>query len=325
MHRRYPRARQIAVVAPGRGTEQLARRYREFAEVLVFSPKPTLRQRLRLAGILRRSHVEAGLVTYPGQRWSSALTLWLGGVRWRVGHRYRWLGGESSWGLNVAVPVKSVHDVLQNLSLLVACGVKIKGMPVLSFPLVPRDFKETSRWLEKHKLKPGRYIAVHPGSAPDQRAKRWPKEYWRGLLEKIWRNFGLPAVILGGRSEEEEQNYLVSRLSFARGAELPLGPAAGVAKQACLVLTNDSGMMHVSAAVGAPTVGLFGPTDERRTGPWGRHVHALRAPGTRPAYDVAAGSRLTGKKPHASMWRLKPDLVWRTVKAELEKLAVKSK
>ena len=49
-------------------------------------------------------------------------------------------------------------------------------------------------------------------------------------------------------------------------------------KRARLFVGNDSGLMHLSAAAGAPTLGLFGPSDDRLYGPWGPNARALRGP-----------------------------------------------
>lgn len=49
-------------------------------------------------------------------------------------------------------------------------------------------------------------------------------------------------------------------------------------KRADLFIGNDSGLMHIAAAAGTPTIGLFGPSDERRYAPWGQHARAVRGP-----------------------------------------------
>lgn len=49
-------------------------------------------------------------------------------------------------------------------------------------------------------------------------------------------------------------------------------------KRASLFIGNDSGLMHIAAAAGTPTIGLFGPSDERRYAPWGEHAMAVRGP-----------------------------------------------
>ena len=49
-------------------------------------------------------------------------------------------------------------------------------------------------------------------------------------------------------------------------------------KRADLFIGNDSGLMHIAAAAGIPTIGLFGPSDERRYAPWGANTRAVRGP-----------------------------------------------
>ena len=71
-----------------------------------------------------------------------------------------------------------------------------------------------------------------------------------------------------------------------------------------LVLANDSGLMHLAAASGTPTLGLFGPTNEKQVGPRGSHTYTIRAPGTKPSYDTVTNYNL-GTEPHPSLLALK--------------------
>lgn len=73
-----------------------------------------------------------------------------------------------------------------------------------------------------------------------------------------------------------------------------------------LFISNDSGLMHLAAASGVPTLGLFGPTAEKQTGPRGSHSHTLRAPGTQPVYNTESNPSL-GSKPHPSLLVLKSE------------------
>ena len=57
-------------------------------------------------------------------------------------------------------------------------------------------------------------------------------------------------------------------------------------KHARLFIGNDSGLMHLAAAAGAPTLGLFGPSDDRLYAPWGDHARALRGPRTFEQFKV---------------------------------------
>jgi ADP-heptose:LPS heptosyltransferase len=62
--------------------------------------------------------------------------------------------------------------------------------------------------------------------------------------------------------------------------------AAAVVSRTSLYVGADSGLGHAAAAVGAPTLSLFGPTDERRYAPWGRRVQVVRAGADMAALDV---------------------------------------
>jgi len=63
--------------------------------------------------------------------------------------------------------------------------------------------------------------------------------------------------------------------------------AAACLQRARLLVGNDSGLMHMAAAGGAPVLGLFGPTDERVYGPWGSNARSVRAGG--PAHEADRG------------------------------------
>lgn len=107
-------------------------------------------------------------------------------------------------------------------------------------------------------------------------SKVWPAERF-GLLACRLHERGLRSVVLVGPGEEA----VAESVREAAGFDLPiLGPSvdiaglAGIMAGLSVVVANDSGPMHVSSLVGVPVVGLFGPTDPRRTGPlWGPQTH----------------------------------------------------
>jgi ADP-heptose:LPS heptosyltransferase len=86
--------------------------------------------------------------------------------------------------------------------------------------------------------------------------------------------------VLGGRDEANLGRDL--KEVVARGQLIDLAgkvdllTAFACLKRARLFIGNDSGAMHLAAAAGAPTLGLFGPSDERQYGPWGEHARAIR-------------------------------------------------
>jgi len=100
------------------------------------------------------------------------------------------------------------------------------------------------------------------GKGKKGQSKRWP--HWRELSAKLHQ---YQLVVCPGKNDEALCAELVPEATVLAG--LNLGDYAAVLASAEKVIANDSGPMHIAAAVGADTVGIFGATEPRRTRPWG--------------------------------------------------------
>jgi len=145
----------------------------------------------------------------------------------------------------------------------------------------------------------GEELAVlHPGGGanPGMRleSKRWPVERFGALARRIAERGPRPVVVCG-RGEEPLGAELAAAVPFAIGigARLSLAGLGALAARAALYVGNDSGPTHVAAAVGAPTLAIFGPSDERRYGPFGEW------PDGTPIGDAVAEPRLAPDDPAA--------------------------
>jgi len=127
------------------------------------------------------------------------------------------------------------------------------------------------------------FLALSPAaSAP---FKEWPPERFAELARALTASDGpLPGarvVLFGGPGDEATARAVISGLGGVETLDLTgrldLVAAAAILPRARLFVGNDSGLMHLAVAAGAPTLGLFGPTDERVYGPWGAHGHSVRA------------------------------------------------
>lgn len=126
------------------------------------------------------------------------------------------------------------------------------------------------------------------GPASNWIGKVWPIERFTQtaaqLLGKDGPMAGGRLLILGGPEDTRMVEEL--RMASARGRTIDLTgkvdllTAYACLRRARLFIGNDSGLMHIAAAAGAPTIGLFGPSDERRYGPWGDKAVAVRGPRT---------------------------------------------
>lgn len=116
--------------------------------------------------------------------------------------------------------------------------------------------------------------------------KTWPVERFAQVAMRLLRDPYSPMqggrlMVLGGPGDTKAASALrdVARKGFIDLAgKADLVTAHACLKRARLFIGNDSGAMHLSAAAGAPTIGLFGPSDERLYAPWGDHTRVVRGP-----------------------------------------------
>ena len=113
--------------------------------------------------------------------------------------------------------------------------------------------------------------------------KQWPAERFAALALQATGVDGLLAgariAVLGAESERWMAQPVVDALPAGRCIDLigqPLPIAAATIERSSLYVGNDSGLMHIAAATGTPTLGLFGPSPEKRYGPWGKHCASVR-------------------------------------------------
>jgi heptosyltransferase-3 len=150
---------------------------------------------------------------------------------------------------------------------------------------VPRTFHlDRSRIDRVHHIERRAIIAIHPGSGSSR--KCWPVERFAGVIERLWQQ-RQEVLVVGGPADEERLSYLQQRLvPPARGllAMLEDAPLIEVARQLqwCrCYLGNDSGITHLAAMLGLPTVAVFGPSDPlvwHPVGPDDRLIRVLFEP-----------------------------------------------
>ncbi len=172
----------------------------------------------------------------------------------------------AAWAYTMPVdPGPARHVVDRNLALARAAGVSHLRR---EFPLeVPPPGPELARVLETIG---GRYAVLNPGAAWPN--KRWPGDRFGALARRVFARHGLVSLVLWGPDEEALAHDVVAGAGEAAvmAPRTSLHDLVAVLAGASLVVAGDTGPMHLAAALGRPVVGLFGPTDPRRNGPWGR-------------------------------------------------------
>lgn len=138
---------------------------------------------------------------------------------------------------------------------------------------------EAAALLSAHHLAPdASFMGIAPGAAYGQ-AKQWPADRMAAVVARALRTHDLFCVIVGAAHDRPAARAVESWLRAHAPEALPrvidlvgrtsLGALAGVTTRCRVFVSNDSGAMHLAAALGRPVVALFGPTDERATRPLG--------------------------------------------------------
>lgn len=299
-----PNARITLWVAP-RGTKALSEVNPDIDEVIEAPIKNGIVGHARLISQLRAKKFDAGIVMSPGQLWKSAAYLYLAGMPVRIGNQYPWRGqAASSFLLTDAIAeLPELHDIEQNLRLLEPLGIAMPADKInYSFSVSDEAKKSGEALLSSLNILAGRrLIGFHPGCAAGYEWKRWPVEKFAEVGRYLIEKQNAHILIFGGEGEaglKQKLHRLLGDHSSVINSDLLT--AAAIIKQCAQFISNDSGLMHLSAAVGTPTIGLFGPTDENQTGPRGPRCRVVRAAGTKPVYNTEQ-NQVTAHQTHTTL------------------------
>jgi heptosyltransferase I len=222
------------------------------------------------ARVMRQSRYDAAL-DLQGLMKSAVLARMSGAARvigfsiWHLREKtarpfYSETGGAAGPGGQEAAGAE--HVVFKNLRLLETLGVRDL---TVRFPLAHVDSAAADAVRQSAG---GPFALLNPGAAWPN--KRWPAERFGQVAAFLREVRGLPSFVLWGPGEEA----LASAVVAASGGAARLAPSTGLAdllalsRAAALLISGDTGPLHVATAAGTPVVALFGPTNPARNGPW---------------------------------------------------------
>jgi ADP-heptose:LPS heptosyltransferase len=181
---------------------------------------------------------------------------------------------------HVTPPPGARHIVEQNLTLLGPLGISATEPPEFPLPAFADAEVRAAAWREAHGLTLDRRIVVLLPSTRGE-AKRWPAASYRELGRRLLTDENVRLLILGGPGEESILEEVRQGLPPARAlvwAPAPIPDLVAMLRHPHLVVGNDTGPLHVAAGSGIPSLGLFGPTQGARNGPYGPHCAFLQSP-----------------------------------------------
>jgi heptosyltransferase-2 len=266
----------------------------------------TPRERAALHGEVRGWSPQAALILPPS--FSSAWWAWRCGAPIRVGYR-----GDARDVLlthGQARPARGDrHLAVEYMELAAALGAVATAVPILPVAAAARTSADA---LRSSLGVTGDFAVLGPGALYGP-AKRWSPDRFaavgRSLVERGW-----SVVVSGVAGERQTCDDVAARIgaggvSVAGMTDLPT--QAALCANARIAVCNDSGLAHLAAAVGAPTIAIFGSTSSAWTAPRGARVHVVqRAPVCAPCFQrrCAIGYRCLERVDAASVLAAVRDL-----------------
>lgn len=246
---------------------------------------------LQMARVLRARRFDLALLFQNA--FEAALLAWVSGVPLRVGYAAQGRSLLLTHWLRRTAAHRNRHQVNDYLDLVklaerVCTGAEPR--PPAAADLLPKLFasvdqlQEAEMLLRQHKLDPQRrpLIALNAG-ATNSRAKCWPAERFAALGDWLIEQHQAQIILIGAPAERANAAQVLAQMQLRQAVNLAgettLAQLVGLLARCDLLVSNDTGPAHIAAALGRPTLTIFGPTNEWETAPTGERAALIRAEG----------------------------------------------
>ena len=239
-----------------------------------------------LSSKLRARHYDLTISVYAN--WAAVLAV-LSGARRRVGYGAEGFPGFMTDSLPGGIPgrwrhyapLDNKHEVDYCLELAKAAGATLT--PEDRIPRLYVDEKtrqEVEQLLRQEGVQPGKpLIACHINSNNGQ-SKRWPIPYWATLIDRLIRQQGAQVVLTGAAADLPQIESVTQRMcehAINLAGKTSLTQLAALLQKADLLISGDSGPLHMGVACGTPIIGIYGPTNPSLGGPVSPDATVLRS------------------------------------------------
>lgn len=204
----------------------------------------------------------------------TALQLYGAGLPERWGYATDGRGPLLTRKCAVPAEVRGESEVYYYRAMLAGLGLQVTAVPDASLR-APAAWRERALMLLEGD---GPWLGINAGASYGT-AKRWIPERYAAVADHLARRYGLSPVIVGGAAERPVAEALAAamrtRVRVLCG-QTSLGELVGVLSELRLLLTGDSGPMHLAAALGTKVLAVFGSTDWRETAPFTTRARVVR-------------------------------------------------
>ncbi|MCB9771170.1 MAG: lipopolysaccharide heptosyltransferase II [Candidatus Omnitrophica bacterium] len=268
LRKQYPQAR-ISCLAVGR-VKDILQCIPQIDDIIVYDEKKRDRgifRKLALIQSLRRKKFDAVFLLHGS--WSRALIMFLAGIPVRVGYETK--KGKRFLTHTVKSLCEDTHKADCYLNVVESFGVL--GSDRTSELSVPQSAKDDiAKILFGVGIQVGeRFVVVHTSGNWD--LKRWPQENWSQLIRILVRDFKIKVVISEGPSELDWANAIAMQSQvnpIVLAGQTNLQQLMALLERATLVISADSGPLHIASCVSQNIIGIYGPTMPSTTGPRGK-------------------------------------------------------
>ncbi len=179
------------------------------------------------------------------------------------------------------------------MDLLSPLGIKKEIIELRKLNFSKEDAKSMIAMLKIIKPKK-QIIALSPGAAESSKIRMWPNEKWAALIDLIHEKYDTTILLIGAQDVVQTNNTIISLIKKEDqvhnvAGQTNLRELFALISKIHLIISIDSGPMHISAAQGIPTIGLFGPNTPVRFAPFGKGNISIYNPITKPVINVHKG------------------------------------
>ncbi len=234
--------------------------------------------KLRLARELRGYHFDAAILLQNAIE--AALITFFAGIPCRIGYSTDVRGFLLTHPVPCTPQIKKIHQTGYYLGILQGVGLKTDGLD-LDLVVDIKYQKRSAEILKEYGVSQKEMLVGINPSATFGPAKQWFPERYAALSDKIHEVFGARILLFGGPGDRE-LGARISRMMQHPPVDLcgktDLREAISLIKECDLFITNDSGLMHVAAALNIPLIAIFGSTNPVTTRPFSEKSKVVRIP-----------------------------------------------
>ncbi|MBL7068437.1 MAG: lipopolysaccharide heptosyltransferase II [Candidatus Omnitrophica bacterium] len=268
IRRRFPASYMACMVVPR--CKEILEDNPRIDEIIIYDEKGKHRSimgKLKFIITLKRKNFSTAYILH--RSFTKALMVYLSGIKRRIGYNTKRRGPLLTKAIDETDP--GIHKVEYFLKIAASCGAETGDKDYEFFVKRPQRDKIDKLLRDRDIRGTDIIVALNPGG--NWPPKRWPKEHFAELADRLSRELNVKAIITGAPKDLKLAQDIID-LSQTRPAsacgQTSIKELAALLERSNLVISSDSGPMHIALSVKTKVITLFGPTSEEITGPYGR-------------------------------------------------------